>query len=245
MAHASQAAPDEPRPRRTQEERSAETRTRLLEATIESLIEVGYASTTTTGVCERAGVSRGAQVHHFPRKQDLVVAAVAHLAAKHVPVLRERAAALPPEASADPRQPSELDRQPSELDRLGAVIDLVAETFAGPLFTAALELWVAARTDADLHRALIPFERGVGRGLVQLWREIAGDLAAHPRFDAVLELSLHLARGMALQKILRDDDGARRRALAMWREVAEQALRSSARGEPKASAAHRAGALRD
>ena len=238
MAHASQAAPDEPRPRRTQEERSAETRTRLLEATIESLIEVGYASTTTTGVCERAGVSRGAQVHHFPRKQDLVVAAVAHLAAKHVPVLRERAAALPPEASADPREPF-------ELDRLGAVIDLVAETFAGPLFTAALELWVAARTDAELHRALIPFERGAGRGLVQLWREIAGDLAAHPRFDAVLELSLHLARGMALQKILRDDDGARRRALAMWREVAEQALRSSARGEPKASAAHRAGALRD
>ena len=87
------------RTRRTQEERSAETRTRLLEATIESLGEVGYASTTTTGVCERAGVSRGSQVHHFPRKQDLVVAAVAHLAAKNVRVLRERAAALPPDAS--------------------------------------------------------------------------------------------------------------------------------------------------
>lgn len=208
MSHAPLATT---RPRRTQEERSAETRTRLLEATIESLIEVGYASTTTTGVCERAGVSRGAQVHHFPRKQDLVVAAVAHLAAKHVPVLRERAAALPPDANGD---------------RLGAVIDLVAETFAGPLFTAALELWVAARTDAELHRELIPFERGAGRGLVQLWREIAGDLASHPRFDAVLELTMHLARGMALQKILRGDDAARRRALGTWREIASLALRS-------------------
>ena len=230
MAQPAQAAPSEPRTRRTQEERSAETRARLLEATIESLIEVGYANTTTTAVCERAGVSRGAQVHHFPKKQDLVVAAVAHLAAKHVPVLRERAAALPPDANGD---------------RLGAVVDLVAETFGGPLFTAALELWVAARTDAELHRALIPFERGAGRGLVQLWREIAGDLAAHPRFDAVLELTMHLARGMALQKILRNDDGARRRVLAMWRETAEQALQSSARSEPQASGARQAGALRD
>lgn len=205
-------SPVEARPRRTQEERSAETRARLLEATIESLIEVGYVSTTTTGVCERAGVSRGAQVHHFPKKQDLVVAAVAHLAAKHVPVLRERASALPIDADGD---------------RLGAVVDLVADTFGGPLFTAALELWVAARTDAELHRALIPFERGAGRGLEQLWREIAGDLAAHPRFDAVLELTMHLARGMALQKILRSDDTARRRVLTLWREMAALTLQSS------------------
>ena len=97
---------------------------------------------------------------------------------------------------------------------------------AGPLFTAALELWIAARTDAELHAALIPFERGAGRGLVQLWRAIAGDLAAHPRFDAVLELSLHMARGMALQKILRDDDVARRRSLDLWREMASHALRA-------------------
>lgn len=206
MSHAPAATP---RLRRTQEERSAETRTRLLEATIESLGEVGYASTTTTGVCERAGVSRGAQVHHFPRKQDLVVAAVAHLAAKNVHVLRERAAALPEDANGD---------------RLGAVIGLVAETFGGPLFTAALELWIAARTDAELHAALIPFERVAGRGLVELWREVAGDLAEHPDFDAVLELTLHLARGMALQKILRSDDTARRRSLDVWRHLAAHAL---------------------
>lgn len=217
MSHAPTATP---RLRRTQEERSAETRTRLLEATIESLIEVGYASTTTTGVCERAGVSRGAQVHHFPRKQDLVVAAVAHLAAKNVHVLRERAAALLSSANGDSLRPSES----APFDRLGAVIGLVAETFAGPLFTAALELWIAARTDAELHAALIPFERVAGRGLVELWRDVAGDLADHPDFDAVLELTLHLARGMALQKILRSDDTARRRSLDVWRHLAAHAL---------------------
>jgi AcrR family transcriptional regulator len=208
MAQAPQALA--PRARRTQEERSAETRARLLEATIESLVAVGYASTTTTAVCERAGVSRGAQVHHFPHKHDLVVAAVAHLAAKNVAVLRERAAALPPDARGD---------------RLAAVVELVVETFGGPLFTAALELWVAARTDAELHRALLPFERTAGRGLTALWREVAGDLADHARFDAVLELTLHLARGMALQKILRSDDTKRRHLLDVWRETASSMLR--------------------
>jgi AcrR family transcriptional regulator len=118
----------EARPRRTQEERSAETRARLLDATIASLVEVGYASTTTTAVCERAGVSRGAQVHHFPRKQDLVVAAVAHLAARRAAELRRRAEAVPDANGAD---------------RIDALLELVTDAFGGPLFDAALELWVA------------------------------------------------------------------------------------------------------
>ncbi|MCX5740616.1 MAG: helix-turn-helix domain containing protein [Proteobacteria bacterium] len=198
------------RPRRTQEARSAETQARLLDATIASLVEVGYANTTTTAVCERAGVSRGAQVHHFPRKQDLVVAAVAHLAARRATELRRRAEALPAASGAA---------------RLAALLDLVTEAFGGPLFDAALELWVAARTDAELHRSLLLFERVAGRGLASLWREVAGDLADHERFDALLQLTMHMARGMALQKILRSDDTARRRLLGVWREMATQALR--------------------
>jgi AcrR family transcriptional regulator len=199
------------RVRRSQEERSAETRERLLDATIESLVVAGYAHTTTTAVCERAGLSRGAQVHHFPKKQDLVVSAVAHLAARRAAELRRRAAALPPAADPD--------------ERLRALLALVEEAFSGPLFLAALELWVAARTDAELHRALFGFERAAGRALAELWREIAGPLAGGARFDAVLELTMHLARGMALQRILRSDDTARRRLLELWRELAAAALR--------------------
>src|SRR5215468_6574679 len=67
---------------RTQEERSAAMRERLLDATIDCLVEYGYSGTTTTRVAERAGVTRGAQVHHFPTKTDLVTAAVRHLATK-------------------------------------------------------------------------------------------------------------------------------------------------------------------
>src|SRR5437762_1035398 len=76
---ASAAAKPASRPRRTQEERSATTRALLLDATLECLIDAGYAATTTTMIAERAGVSRGAQLHHFPTKSELVIVAVDRL----------------------------------------------------------------------------------------------------------------------------------------------------------------------
>src|SRR5947209_4358819 len=131
----------ETRIRRTQEERSAATRGKLLDATIDCLIELGYAGTTTTLIAERAGVSRGAQLHHFPTKAELVAAAVAHLASRLGEDLQQRAANLPPNG-----------------DRVTAAIDLLWERFSTPLFPAWLELWVAARTDPDLAACLHPVE---------------------------------------------------------------------------------------
>src|ERR1700739_4698659 len=74
------AGVDGQRVRRTQAERSAAMRTRLLDATVECLVSHGYSGTTTARVAEMAGVTRGAQVHHFRSKEDLVVAAIEHLA---------------------------------------------------------------------------------------------------------------------------------------------------------------------
>src|SRR3954452_22739136 len=67
-------------PRRTQAQRSAATVDALLDATIECLIEDGYANTTTTRVAERAGVSRGAHLHHYQTRGALVAAAIERLA---------------------------------------------------------------------------------------------------------------------------------------------------------------------
>src|SRR3954449_2997046 len=78
-----------------QEERTRLMRARLLEATVECLVERGFAGTSTTLVSERAGVSRGAQLHHFPTKNDLVVAAVEHLAERRGAELEAAAAQLP------------------------------------------------------------------------------------------------------------------------------------------------------
>ena len=103
-----------------QQERSRATQQRLLEATVDCLIEHGWSGTTTTLVAQRAGLSRGAQLHHYPTKAALVLAAVEHLAARRAEEIRVEAAALPV----------------PELDR---AVELLAAAFTGPLYVAALE----------------------------------------------------------------------------------------------------------
>ena len=200
----------EPRARRTQEERSAGTRALLLDATVASLVEVGYAATTTTEVCARAGLSRGAQLHHFPTRADLVVHAVGHLAKRRADEVRR-----------------ELRFDDDAPDRLTRALDAVWASFSGPLFYAALELWVAARSDASLRANLVRFERGVGRAMAELWRELAGAEASRaPHFEDLLELTFHVMRGMALQRILRDDDTERRRLFELWKRLVSECLAS-------------------
>src|SRR3954453_17626637 len=70
---------DAPPKRRNQAQRSAATREALLDATLECLVEDGYANTTTTRVAERAGLSRGAHLHHFQTRDTLLAAAADHL----------------------------------------------------------------------------------------------------------------------------------------------------------------------
>ena len=127
------------RPRRTQAARSAATRAHLLNATIECLSELGYAGTTTTEIADRAGVSRGAQLHHFPTKAELVITAVDHLFTRRHEEFVAAIAALPAGA-----------------DRAEAAIDLLWKMVSGPTFFAWLELAVAARTDPDLRDSARP-----------------------------------------------------------------------------------------
>ncbi|MFI5317736.1 MAG: TetR/AcrR family transcriptional regulator [Myxococcota bacterium] len=201
--------------RRTQEERSASTRERLLDATIESLVELGYAGTSTTAVCARAGLSRGAQLHHFPTKADLVIGAVARLA-------KRRAAELL----------AEVPRGGSPDERLASALDAIWASFSGPLFAAALELWVASRADRELRQSLVRFEREVGRAMSRLFGELAGpDSERASDFAALLELTFHVMRGMALQRILRGDDTERRRLFEIWKQLVSESLGRAQRWE--------------
>src|SRR4051794_34821768 len=171
-----------PKQRRTQAQRSATTRAALLDATIASLVEVGYANTTTTGIAERAGVSRGAQMHHFPAKSDLVAHAVEHLAEKRIGLLRSAIECL----------------EVGET-RIASALDLLWDSHHGPLFRATLELWVAARTDGDLREKLVPVERRVVAWLYDISRALFGEeLAARRGFERALGLALTVIQGLAL-----------------------------------------------
>ena len=171
-----------PRPRRTQAERRAETRARLLDATIECLIEDGYAGTTIRQVTERAGVSQGAQSHHFPHRVDLVASAFEHLAEQRIDRYAERARTLSG------------DREV----RLRALLDLLWEDFSSPLFTVAAKLWVASADDAELRERLIPVEKNIYSSTAEVAREVAGELGEEPGFDRKLAVAMNTVAGLAL-----------------------------------------------
>src|SRR6478735_1227651 len=95
--------PEAARAPRTQQQRRDETRRALLDAAVESLIQVGFARTTTLEVQRRADVSRGALLHHFPSKAELLVAAVDHLAEMRARELKLLAGQLPEERASKAR----------------------------------------------------------------------------------------------------------------------------------------------
>jgi AcrR family transcriptional regulator len=184
-------------------------RRRLLEATVECLVELGWAGTTTTVVSERAGVSRGAQLHHFPSKQDLVVAAVEHLSERRRDDMVAAAADLP------------------EKGRTRAVLDVLAAHFVSPVFFAALELWVAARTDAELRAAVGPLERRIGRETHAYALELFGVDESRADNRALVQATLDLLRGFGLAASLSDDTKRRDAVLDAWAVVLDQSLENA------------------
>jgi AcrR family transcriptional regulator len=118
--------------RRTQGDRSAHTRGLLVAAAIESLVEQGWAATTAVDVCNRAGVTRGALMHHFPNLQGLLAAALDT-------VYREL-----------------LETIPGEPQTMVALVDVTWTCTSNPLFKAVIEAWLAVANDPALRAELGP-----------------------------------------------------------------------------------------
>ncbi|WUV55642.1 TetR/AcrR family transcriptional regulator [Amycolatopsis sp. NBC_01480] len=175
---------------RTQEERSAAMRVRLLDATVDCLVEYGYAGTTTTRVAVRAGVTRGAQVHHFPTKADLVTSAIRHLAEKRTEVAM-----------------AELDRLRASADPVGDALQLLWEMHQGPVFTATVELWVASRTDEDLRRQMALVEPIATESLVAFGRAVLPAQAGHTEFLHSVYTAMDVIRGILIASWATRDSG--------------------------------------
>jgi AcrR family transcriptional regulator len=196
---------------RTQAERRAATRTQLLDATIACLHDLGYAGTTTTEIAERAGVSRGAQLHHFPKKSELVIAAVEHLfARRHQEFVRA------------------MERLPAGAPRADAAIDLLWSIFSGPAFYAWLELTVAARTDPELRASVATL---TGRFLETVQRTFR-DFFPPPTTRTVLHdiapvFVFSLLEGLALGEIVSDDSDRAARVLDALKQLARLVIPSA------------------
>lgn len=166
-----------------QEEKSAATRERLLDATIECLSERGYAHTTTIEVAERAGLSRGAMLHHYPARAELVAAAIEHLAMRRI---AEFIAAI--------------QRLPADADLAEHIVDLLWAQFETSSFDAALELLVAARTDPELAAVIHPLEQRFDAVIARSGRELFSRMSRSPEaFEAERRFVYFFMYGLALK----------------------------------------------
>lgn len=167
---------------RWQARKSASTRLQVLEATLRCFSKLGYFHTTTPAIAEEAGLSRGAMLHHFPSRMDVVRAAVEHLHAKRLKAFRAAVNGLP-----------------SGENRAHAALRAHWEQLRHPLYSVFIELYVAARTDPDLADILAPAEtafvrelRATAREVVPEWRDVGRN------FDIGYDLVICAMQGMAL-----------------------------------------------
>jgi AcrR family transcriptional regulator len=174
------------RSQRTQAERTAATRSALLDATLNALVEVGFKGTTTTEVARRAGVSVGALQGHFATKSELLAAAVTYSLDRRVEEFGVLMAGLDPSA-----------------DKLDEAIDLLWSMFCGSTFTASHELWVAARTDRELAPVVIDTDRRFAGACAAVFAQlfVAGDFAdASVNPGIGLQMVFALMNGLALSR---------------------------------------------
>ncbi|CAL9310112.1 TetR/AcrR family transcriptional regulator [Streptomyces olindensis] len=187
------------------QDRSRATRQRLLEAAVACLAEHGWAGSTVSVVAERAGVSRGAAQHHFPTREDLFTAAVEYVAEERSTALR----ALFPEGAAGDRH---------------AVVAALVDLYTGPLFRAALHLWVAASNEDQLRPRVTELESRVGRETHRIAVDLLSADESVPGVRETVQGLLDMARGLGLANLLTDDAARRERVVTQWAELLDEAL---------------------
>jgi AcrR family transcriptional regulator len=171
------------KPRLTQDEKTAETRRRLLDSAILCLVDRGYANTTTSEVAERAGLSRGAQLYHFPRKEELLTSAVEHLFQLMFTDIKEK-----------------VGRLNNVNDRRAMAIDLLWETANGPLATAWIELVVASRTDSYLRGAVSAVNDRMAEFIDRSFKELFPRPAnAGADYELIPQMVVLIIEAMALE----------------------------------------------
>lgn len=187
--------------RRTQEERSAETRLRLIEATLDCLYEEGAARTSTNMIAARAGVSRGALTHHYATKEQLIVEAMEH----HLTEATEEIRALAVQMRAG-------------VLGLDGMLDRLCEMFLGRLILLTLEHVTEARHNDNLREQMVRIVRRFHAALDDIWREFFHtDDRSDLDVETTLNMTLCLFRGMGVQSVLRDDPAYYRRLRDAWK----------------------------
>ena len=196
------------RKRRTQAERTQGTRARILDAAVEVLRKKGYAHFRTADVARAAGVSRGAQLHHFATKEKLVYATMEHVFQNVLETSRKRARAL----------------KPGE-DPLEKMIADAREFFFSTPFFISLDI-ATSINNARFRTRLMAMVRDARLPAEQAWRQaLVASGMAEREADDLLWLTLALVRGLAVRMLWQNEPARFDRLLKVWRGVVESHLK--------------------
>lgn len=195
-----------------QAQKSASTRVRILDAALHCFADLGYGGTTMTAIAGKAGLSRGAMLHHFPAKIDVVRAAVEHLHAKHLKAFQES-----------------IEKVPQDSDRPRKALEVCLEHARHPLYLALFELCMAARTDTELLATLRPTEQAIElewqRMAVDLWPEWR---ESPTNLDLALDLVWYVMDGLAVRRVTRRTRNQELRVVAFLEETIRELPRGPA-----------------
>ncbi|CNG73704.1 TetR family transcriptional regulator [Mycobacterium tuberculosis] len=172
---------------------------------MECLVDLGWSGTSTTEVARRAGVSRGAQQHHYPTKMVLVAAALEHLLEAQRLAYETAFAVLPPERR-----------------NVSGALDLLWEVFRGRPAKALMELAVAARTDDELRPLCIDLNERILQVILETFERLFPQNTLAPDFaQTMLRALFAMFVGLSIQNGLDDDAGGHQ--AAVLRQVKEVA----------------------
>lgn len=189
------------RHRRTQAERSHATRTLILDVTLDCLENIGLRETSTVEIARRAGVSRGALLHHFPSKGLLLQEALRHLLTQEVEEVKTM-----------------VQKLAQDEITLEDVLDSLWAHFSGRLFMITIEYLAAARTDAPIHKTLAAVGMEFNDSLDEIWDSLPASqrISARDRKIA-FNATLCFFRGMGTQTVWRSDPELYSNMLSFWK----------------------------
>ena len=170
--------------------KSSSTRQQILEAAVRCIVKLGYASTTTMVIAKEAGLSRGATLHHFPSKIDIIKATVDFLYEKRSRAVTNSASKLPEGG-----------------DRVKLAVHAYWQQVNHPLFLAFFELSVAARHDAELRKILRPAQERFDKEWYTVCQEAFPEWQDDAdAFSLAMSLSQTLVEGIAISHLMHPRD---------------------------------------
>jgi AcrR family transcriptional regulator len=196
--------------RRTQQERREATVARLLQATIDTIVELGYGRASIKEICDRAGVSHGGLFRHFATREDLVVAAASEVAERLLLNARTHFAG----------------RRIDSRDDIEGALRFLRAQGRTPENAVSMELLVAARTDAGLAVKLRPFEIAYYLQIYQTAAQVFG-IGEDPdrRFESALFGVIAVFEGENVGRVLVVDADGEERRLQLAADFVEFVLR--------------------